>query len=121
MILSLRSKNLNSKFKEISLRFNNFFLQMFNMRAFGYTAHTKQYSISCQTQTSISGSRVFKASVIRVFRSSHWRWKMRNEYQVFFIDQEKKSHGVRSGDLRDQNAGARNHYFWHVRSIRYAE
>ena len=37
MILSLRSKNLNSKIKEINVLLN--FSQMFNIRALGYTAH----------------------------------------------------------------------------------
>ena len=37
MFLSLRSKNLNTKIKEINILLN--FLQMSNMRALGYTAH----------------------------------------------------------------------------------
>ena len=37
MILSLRSKNLNSKIKEINVLLN--FSQMFNIRSLGYTAH----------------------------------------------------------------------------------
>ena len=37
MTLSLRSKNSNSKIKEINVLLN--FSQMFNMRALGYIAH----------------------------------------------------------------------------------
>ena len=37
MFLNLRSKNLNTKIKEINVLLN--FLRMFNMRVLGYTAH----------------------------------------------------------------------------------
>ena len=68
VILSLRSKNLNSKIKEINVLLN--FLEIFYMRAPSYTAYIETEFHFLPTRTSISGSMVCNASVIRVIRSS---------------------------------------------------
>ena len=60
MILSLRSKNMNSKIKEINVLLTFYKCSIYEPLV---TRHTsKRYSISCQTRTSISGSMVFKLS-----------------------------------------------------------
>ena len=97
---SLRSKNLNAKIKEINVLLN--FSQMFNMQTLGYMAHIEtvfHFLPNSNKHIGIDDYRGFSYPSLQII---HWRWKRRNVDQASYISAEKKSHGVRPGDLGGQ-------------------
>ena len=101
MILSLRSKNLNSKIKEINVLLN--FTQMFNERALGYTAHIETVVHFLPKLEQAYRDRWFSRP--QLSESSDHPLTMEKEERrpsLLHSPREKKSHDVRSEDLGDQ-------------------
>ena len=99
-VLSLRNKNLNAKIKEINVLLN--FSQMFNMWALGYNAHIEMVFHFLPNSNKHIGINGYQGLSYLSLQIIHWHWKRRNIDQVFYIAPEKKSYGVRSGDLGGQ-------------------
>ena len=88
IFLSLRSKNLNAKIKEINVLLN--FSQMFNMQTLGYTAHIEtvfHFLPNSNKHIKIDGYQGLSYPSLHII---HWRWKRKNVDQAFYIVPEKK-------------------------------